>query len=225
VDIVRIDHFRGFEGYWEIPASEATAVKGQWLPGPRMAFFETVRDALGTLPIIAEDLGVITPGVVALRDGLNLPGMKVLQFAFGGDCADGTDPFLPHNHLQNCIVYTGTHDNNTTAGWWQSGEATPDMQECLRDYVGHEITEPNWDLIRLGMMSVAHTFVTPLQDVFGFGEDTRMNLPGREGGNWGWRFTPEWLQHPSHERLATMTRRYGRSPESDDKEEEEASDG
>jgi 4-alpha-glucanotransferase len=222
VDIVRIDHFRGFEGYWEIPASEATAVKGQWLPGPGMAFFETVRDALGTLPIIAEDLGVITPGVVALRDGLSLPGMKVLQFAFGGDCRDGEDPFLPHNHVHNCIVYTGTHDNNTTVGWWQSGEATPDMRECLREYVGHEINEPNWDLIRLGMMSVAHTFVTPLQDVFGFGEDTRMNLPGREYGNWGWRFTPDWLQHPSHERLATMTRLYARWPETEDEEDEAA---
>ncbi len=225
VDIVRIDHFRGFEGYWEIPASEATAVKGRWMPGPGMALFEMVRDALATLPIIAEDLGVITPGVVALRDGLNLPGMKVLQFAFGGECGDGEDPFLPHNHVHNCVVYTGTHDNNTTVGWWQSGEATPDMRQCMRQYVGHEITEPNWDLIRLGMMSVAHTFVTPLQDVFGFGEDTRMNLPGREGGNWGWRFTPEWLEHPAQERLAAMTRLYSRWPETEDEEEEEASEG
>jgi 4-alpha-glucanotransferase len=218
VDIVRIDHFRGFEAYWEVPASEPTAVKGRWVPGPGLAFFETVRDALGTLPIIAEDLGVITPGVVALRDGLNLPGMKVLQFAFNSDpCGD--DPFLPHNYVHNCIVYTGTHDNNTTVGWWQSGEAGEEARECIRQYIGHEINEPNWDLIRLGMMSVAHTLVVPLQDVFGFGEDTRMNLPGRESGNWGWRFAAEWLQHPSQERLAAMTRLYSRWPE---EEEEEA---
>jgi 4-alpha-glucanotransferase len=219
VDIVRIDHFRGFDAYWEIPASEPTAVKGQWLPGPAMAFFQTVQDALGRLPIIAEDLGVITPGVVALRDGLGLPGMKILQFAFGGEC--GEDPFLPHNHVHNCVVYTGTHDNNTSVGWWQSGEATPEMLECLRQYIGHEIAEPNWDLIRLGMMSVAHTFVAPLQDVWGFGEDTRMNLPGRESGNWGWRFTPEWLQHPSRERLAEMTRMFSRWPETEDEDGEE----
>lgn len=214
VDIVRIDHFRGFEAYWEVPAGEPTAVKGQWVPGPAAALFETIRDALDTLPIIAEDLGVMTPGVAALRDGFNLPGMKVLQFAFGDPC--GEDPFLPHNHVANCVAYTGTHDNNTTVGWWQSGEATEGMRECMTEYIGHEVTEPNWDLIRLGMMSVAHTLVVPLQDVFGFGADTRMNTPGRESGNWGWRFTPEWLQHPSKDRLAAMTQLYSRWPESDE---------
>jgi len=219
VDLARIDHFRGFDAYWEIPASEATAVKGQWVPGPGAALFESIRDALGQLPIIAEDLGVVTPGVEALRDDFGLPGMKVLQFAFGGEW--GEDPFLPHHHVHNCVVYTGTHDNNTTVGWWQSGEASEEMREKMRDYIGHEVTEPNWDLIRLGMMSVAHTFVAPLQDVFGFGEDTRMNTPGRESGNWGWRFTPEWLQHPSRERLAAMTRLYSRWPEEEEEEEEE----
>ncbi len=186
------------------------------MPGPAAALFESIRDALGTLPIIAEDLGVVTPGVEALRDGFGLPGMKVLQFAFGDPCGD--DPFLPHNHVHNCIVYTGTHDNNTTVGWWQSGEATPGMKECMTEYIGHKVTEPNWDLIRLGMMSVAHTVVVPLQDVFGFGADTRMNTPGRESGNWGWRFTPEWLQHPSKERLAAMTELFSRWPEDEEEE-------
>jgi 4-alpha-glucanotransferase len=218
VDIVRIDHFRGFEGYWEIPATEPTAVKGRWVPGPAMALFDAVRDALEELPIIAEDLGVITPGVVALRDGLKLPGMKILQFAFGGEC--GEDPFLPHNYVHNCVVYSGTHDNNTTVGWWESGEATEEMLECMEQYIGHSVTEPHWDLIRLGMMSVAHTFIVPLQDLFGLGEDSRMNLPGREMGNWGWRFTADWLEHPAHERLAEMTRRYSRWPETEDDADE-----
>jgi 4-alpha-glucanotransferase len=215
VDMVRIDHFRGFEAYWEVPASEATAVKGRWVPGPGMDFFDVVRNALGNLPIIAEDLGLITPGVVALRDGLGLPGMKILQFAFGG--SGGENSFLPHNHIPNCVVYTGTHDNNTTVGWWQSGEATPDIREYLQEYIGHPVKEGNWELMRVGMASVAHTFVTPMQDILGFGMDTRMNTPGRESGNWGWRFTADWLGHPARERLAHMTRIFGRWP-SDEQE-------
>ena len=213
VDIVRIDHFRGFEAYWEVPATEPTAVKGRWVPGPGMDFFSVVQDTLGSLPIIAEDLGVITPGVVALRDGLGLPGMKVLQFAFGG--SGGENSFLPHNHVPNCVVYTGTHDNNTTLGWWMSGEATPDIQSYLQEYIGHEVYEPHWELIRVGMKSVGHTFVTPMQDVLGFGEDTRMNIPGQAGGNWGWRFTAEWLDDPAHDRLAHFTRIFGRWPEAE----------
>jgi 4-alpha-glucanotransferase len=214
VDIVRIDHFRGFEAYWEVPASEPTAVIGQWVPGPNKAFFDVVKDKLGDLPIIAEDLGVITPGVEALRDGFGLPGMKILQFAFGDDVY-GDNPFLPHNYNPNCIVYSGTHDNNTTLGWWQSGEATPTAREHLRRYIGHKITHPHWELIRLGMMSCAHTFIAPMQDVLGFGADTRMNLPGVGAGNWTWRFTTEWLKDASQERLATMTKRYGRWPQAD----------
>ena len=211
VDLVRLDHFRGFEAYWEVPASEPTAVIGQWVPGPRFEFFNRLQETLSTLPIIAEDLGVITPGVIELRDGLGLPGMKILQFAFGG--AGGENRFLPHHHEVNCVVYTGTHDNNTTLGWWQSGEATPDIREYLQEYVGHPITEPHWDLIRLGMMSVAHTFIAPMQDVLGFGADTRMNTPGREAGNWGWRFTADWLEHPVKARLARLTAVFGRAPE------------
>ncbi len=211
VDIVRVDHFRGFEAYWEVPASEATAVKGRWVPGPKFDFFNVVVEKFGQLPIIAEDLGLITPGVVELRDGLGLPGMKILQFAFGGAAAENS--FLPHNFTPNCVVYTGTHDNNTTLGWWMSDkEATPDVRSFVPQYIGHPVSEIHWELIRLGMASVAHTFVVPMQDVLGFGADTRMNTPGRESGNWGWRFTTEWLDHPARERLAYMTRLYGRWP-------------
>lgn len=211
VDIVRIDHFRGFEAYWEVPASEETAVNGKWIPGPGFKFFNAVKAALGEqLPIIAEDLGLITQGVIELRDGLGLPGMKILQFAFGG--LNGENDFLPHLYIPNCVVYTGTHDNNTTAGWWQSGEAHEQVRKHVAEYIGHEVREIHWDLIRLGMMSVAHTFIAPLQDVWGFGEDTRMNLPGAPSGNWTWRFTPEWLAHHSRHRLAYFTRLYGRAP-------------
>lgn len=223
VDMVRIDHFRGFAAYWEIPASEPTAVKGQWVPGPGLDLFDALKRELGeNLPIIAEDLGVITPDVEALRDTLGLPGMRILQFAFGG--SGGENRFLPHNHEPNSIVYSGTHDNNTTLGWWMSGEATEDIRETLKDYVGHDITEPHWDLIRLGMMSVAHTFIAPLQDVWGFGADTRMNTPGRESGNWGWRFAPEWLDNPAKYHLARLTEVFGRWPASDEEAESGGAD-
>jgi 4-alpha-glucanotransferase len=210
VDLIRIDHFRGFEAYWEVPASEPTAVKGQWRPGPNAHFFDAIGAALGRLPIIAEDLGLITPGVVELRDKYGLPGMKVLQFAFGGK--GGEDPFLPHNHVQNCVVYTGTHDNNTTLGWWRSGEADAEVKKTLRTYIGHKVRKVHWELIRLGMASVAHTFIMPLQDVLGAGEEARMNTPGKLGGNWGWRITPDALTQRSHERLAKLTRTYSRWP-------------
>lgn len=216
VDIVRVDHFRGFEAYWEVPAVEKTAIKGQWVPGPKFDFFNVVVEKLGDLPIIAEDLGLITPGVIELRDGLGLPGMKILQFAFGG--SGGENNFLPHNYTSNCIVYTGTHDNNTTVGWWNSGEATQDIRDFVPQYIGHSVGEINWELIRLAMASVAHTCVVPIQDVFGFGAETRMNTPGKEGGNWGWRFTSEWLTHPAHERLAYLTGLYGRWPKADEEE-------
>ncbi|CAG0999578.1 MAG: 4-alpha-glucanotransferase [Anaerolinea sp.] len=209
VDIARIDHFRGFEAYWEIPATEPTAVVGKWVPGPNKAFFEAMKKALKDLPIIAEDLGVITPGVEALRDGFHLPGMKVLQFAFGYD-PHGENAFLPHNYVYNCVVYSGTHDNNTSLGWWQSDEASGDARRHLEAYLGHPVKEANVDLMRLGMSSVAHTFIAPLQDVLGFGADTRMNTPGKLGGNWTWRFGEEWFDHPVRERYATLTRQFGR---------------
>ncbi len=214
VDIVRIDHFRGFEAYWEVPASEPTAIKGQWVPGPGMDFFTVIQEKLGRLPIIAEDLGLITPGVVALRDGFNLPGMKILQFAFGGAAAENS--FLPHNYTPNCVVYSGTHDNNTTVGWWLSGEAGEDIRSFLPQYMGREVKEINWDLIRMGMASVAHTFVVPMQDVLGLGAEARMNTPGRESGNWGWRFTTDALKNSGQEHLSYLTRLYGRWPKADE---------
>lgn len=207
-DIIRIDHFRGFDEYWEVPASEETAVKGQWLPGPRHHFFDTVKAALGDLPIIAEDLGLMRPTVGELRDHFNLPGMHVLQFAFTHDCSD--NEHMPHNYVPNSVVYTGTHDNNTTLGWWQ--ESDKKIHRCMKRYLGH-ITKPHWDLIRLALMSVSHTAIIPLQDVFGFGADTRMNRPGVSSGNWTWRFTPEWLESKGRDSLASLTKLYARAPE------------
>ncbi|MCC7208449.1 MAG: 4-alpha-glucanotransferase [Anaerolineae bacterium] len=213
VDVARIDHFRGFEAYWEIPASEETAINGQWIPGPGAPFFRAMQAQLGDLPIIAEDLGVITPAVVALRKEFGFPGMRVLQFAFGWD-PYGDNVFLPHNYDRDSVVYAGTHDNNTTLGWWQSGEATHDARRLLETYIGHTVHEAHRDLMRLGMTSVGHTFVATLQDVFGFGADTRMNTPGVPSGNWRWRFEARWLDHhDSREWLATMTRISGRWPE------------
>jgi 4-alpha-glucanotransferase len=218
VDIIRIDHFRGFEAYWEVPAEEETAVNGRWVPGPGNHFFDAVNEALGELPIIAEDLGLITPGVEALRDHYNLPGMKVLQFAFSDDCAD--NDYLPHNFVPNCVVYTGTHDNNTTVGWWQH-ETSKAMRRCIKRYVGY-LTKPHWDLIRLAMMSVAHTAIVPLQDVFGLGAEHRMNTPGVPGGNWSWRFPEAWLDHPARKRMAALAKLYGRAPEVEEPEVETA---
>ncbi len=210
VDIVRIDHFRGFEAYWEIPASEPTAVRGRWVPAPGFTFFTALKQALGDdLPIIAEDLGVITPGVRALRDDFHLPGMKVLQFAWGGRA--GENSFLPHNHVPNCIVYTGTHDNNTTIGWWNNPE---EVDQTIRHHLGRYnngwIDEPNWVLIRLAEMSVANTCVIPMQDILGLGEESRMNTPGKSSGNWTWRVTVELLDGAPKARLTEITKLYGR---------------
>ncbi len=210
VDMVRIDHFRGFEAYWEIPASEATAVVGQWVKAPGMDFFTSVKRQLGDLPIIAEDLGVITPEVEALRDGFGLPGMKVLQFAWGDMM--GAEPFLPHNYVPNCVVYSGTHDNNTTVGWYNE-EATPAMKHHLNVYLDREADDIQWELIRLGEASTARLFVTPLQDVLGLDSYARMNLPGREGGNWSWRAVPADFEHDGINRLQHYTKLYGRAIE------------
>ncbi len=208
VDIIKIDHFRGFDAYWEVPASESTAIHGQWVPGPGEDFFNVVESALGKLPIIVEDLGVITPTVEALRDRYRLPGMKVLQFAWGDYAGD--EPFLPHNYTQNCVVYTGTHDNNTTKGWW-IGEATPDMRDHVRQYIDRMPLEINWELIRLGEASVGNTFIVPVQDVLGLDGEARMNLPGREAGNWGYRCRESDFESSYWPRLAHLTYIYGRS--------------
>ncbi len=206
VDVVRIDHFRGFEAYWEIPGDAITAATGRWVKGPGAPFFHTVRDALGELPIIAEDLGVVTPEVLALRDGLGLPGMKVLQFAFGDG---GANPYLPHHHVPNSVVYTGTHDNDTTRGWYATApEAERDL---ARRYLGRDGHDIAWDLIRAAFASVADTAVVPLQDVLDLGSEGRMNRPGTlGGGNWGWRFTWAQFSDLRRARLESLAALYSR---------------
>ncbi|HET7866045.1 MAG TPA: 4-alpha-glucanotransferase [Burkholderiaceae bacterium] len=205
VDIVRIDHFRGFAGYWEIPASEPTAVKGRWLPGPGAALFQAIATALGPLPIIAEDLGEITPDVHALRRQFGFPGMRILQFAWAGDA---TDRFLPHNHEPDTVVYTGTHDNDTTQGWW--AEATDHERQHLREYLATDGGDIAWTLIRAACASVADTAVYPMQDVLDLPTEHRMNFPGKPEGYWEWRF--DWSQvRPEHaQRLARLAKVYGR---------------
>ena len=205
VDIVRIDHFRGFVAYWEIPASEPTAVVGRWMPGPGAALFQAVEAALGKLPIIAEDLGVITPEVDALRQGFDLPGMRVLHFAFGGDNAN---TYLPHNYCANTVVYGGTHDNNTSVGWWQ--EASPAERSHVCHYLaidGHDIA---WDLIRAACASVADTAIHAMQDVLELGAVHRMNLPGKGDGYWEWRFTWEQVRPAHAARLKHLCGLFGR---------------
>jgi 4-alpha-glucanotransferase len=205
VDIVRIDHFRGFASYWEVPASEPTAVKGRWLPGPGAALFQAIHAALGPLAIIAEDLGEVTPDVEALRREFAFPGMRILQFAFGGGSGNN---FLPHNHAADTVVYTGTHDNDTTQGWWAS--ATEVERQHARDYLavdGHDI---HWDLMRAACASVADTAIHPLQDILGLGTECRMNFPGKSEGYWEWRFSWDQVQPAHAQRLAHLCQLYGR---------------
>jgi len=217
-DVVRIDHFRGFEAYWEIPADRPDARGGRWLPGPGAALFHAARRELGRLPVIAEDLGVITPEVEQLRDDLELPGMRVLQFAFGDD-PKATD-YQPHNYPRHCVVYTGTHDNDTTVGWYRS-EAGADTtrtdeqvrreQALARCYLNSSGGEVHWDMIRAAWSSVADLAITPLQDVLGLGSEARMNLPGTSQGNWLWRFTRGALTPQHLARLGELTAVFGRT--------------
>jgi len=205
VDIVRIDHFRGFAACWRIPASEPTAIHGEWVAGPGAALFDAVSQALGPLPIIAEDLGIITPDVVSLRRRFDFPGMRVLQFAWGGDSGN---TFLPHNHEADAVVYAGTHDNDTSVGWWAG--ASQAERHHLREYLpgaGHEI---HWDLIRAACASVADTAVHPMQDVLGLDSAHRMNFPGLAEGCWEWRFSWEQVAPWHAQRLASLCRLYRR---------------
>ena len=206
VDRIRVDHFRGFESYWEIPADEPTAIKGRWVPGPGAAFFHAVHKALGPIPIIAEDLGLITSEVQALRDALGFPGMKVLQFGFGSDAANTN---LPHNFPQNCVAYTGTHDNDTTVGWYQES-GTDDERTAVLRYLGIGGDDFQWSMIRLAFASVADTAIIPLQDVMGLGSEGRMNIPGKPDGNWTWRYTDDLLTDDIGRRLHELTEIYGR---------------
>jgi 4-alpha-glucanotransferase len=216
-DMIRIDHFRGFVGYWEIPATEPTAVHGHWVPGPGADFFEAIRDSLGELPIMAEDLGVITPKVIELLQHFDFPGMKILQFAFDQDAlrasfdvesANWRNPFLPHNYTPNCVAYTGTHDNETALGWF--GNATPTQRQMALDYLG--CTEPGFAqaMIRSVLASVANTTILPLQDILELGNEARMNHPGTVGSNWKWRCLPDVLTDQLANRLATLVALYER---------------
>ena len=188
VDIVRLDHFRGFGGYWEVSAEENTAINGRWVKGPGRSFFRQVAREFPRLPIIAEDLGVISADVVALRKELGLPGMRVLQFAFGSDAGN---PHLPHNYSRNCVVYTGTHDNDTTMGWFAAQDEQ--LRHRVRLYTGSDGSDINWSFIRLAMNSVCRMAIFPLQDVLGLGSEARLNQPGRPHGNWTWRYRPQVL--------------------------------
>jgi 4-alpha-glucanotransferase len=205
VDLVRIDHFRGFESYWEIPATHPTAEQGRWATGPGIALFEALRAALGEAVVVAEDLGTITPAVDALRRASGAPGMRVLQFAFGDDARN---PYLPHNYAPDTVVYTGTHDNDTTAGWY----ATLDERARynLLTYLARNGEDIVHDLIRLAYMSVADTAIVPMQDVLGLGNEARMNLPGRPEANWSWRLPPDGLHEADAAWLAGLVETYGR---------------
>ncbi len=216
VDIVRIDHFRGFEAYWEIPAGSPTAASGRWVEAPGRSFFEALRRRLGSLPLIAEDLGVITPGVEALRDEFSLPGMRVLQFGFARDA--GAEKELPHRFVPHCVVYTGTHDNDTTVGWFTSADVatTQSADEIQAErafacrYMNTRGDEIHWDMIRLAFSSVADTAIMPLQDILGLDSRARMNLPGNAEGNWKWRFRRGQIDPQARDRLAELTALYGR---------------
>jgi 4-alpha-glucanotransferase len=217
-DVVRLDHFIGFQRYWEIPASEPTAVRGRWMKGPGADFFDAVERALGQLPLIAEDLGEVTPAVYALRDRYRLPGIRILQFAFGNDRS--APSFLPHNYPRRAVVYTGTHDNDTVVGWFRdeggrdstrtAAEARREREAALR-YLGTTGEEIHWDMIRAALASVARLALFPLQDLLGLGSESRMNRPGQASGNWTWRFAGEALTPELAARFASMTQTYGRA--------------
>ena len=199
-DIVRLDHFRGFEAYWEIPADEPTAVHGRWVEGPDEDLFTALRNALGKLPFIAEDLGYITREVTALRKKLQIPGMKILQFGFGNR---GAHIYLPHRFETDCVVYTGTHDNDTTVGWWNSS-ATAEEKELAAAYLGTNTDGVNWGFIRGALTSVANFAVIPVQDVLGLDSDGRMNVPSQSAGNWSWRLRAGALTAVLADKLATL---------------------
>ncbi len=230
-DIVRIDHFRGFEAYWQVPAGEDTAKNGKWVKGPGQDFFDTLHREFNTkedgeLPLIAEDLGVITPEVEELRDRNNLPGMKILQFAF----CHGANMYRPHSYDKNCVVYTGTHDNDTTQGWYRAeGEDYSHMgqdviaaeRDLCRRYLGVDGSNIHWDFIKLALMSTADVAIFPVQDIIGLGNEARMNRPGIGSGNWRWRLLPEQLENLEVWYINSMNNLYDRGRK-DVREESEA---
>lgn len=209
-DLVRVDHFRGFIGYWEIPVGEKTAINGRWKEAPAMDFFTQLTKKFVCLPIIAEDLGIITPDVIEVMRHFEFPGMKILLFAFGKDLP--TNPYIPHNLPQNCVAYTGTHDNNTIRGWFDT-EITPEEKKRLFQYLGREVPrdELHWEMLRLLMMSSANTIITPMQDILGLGKEARMNTPATLTGNWEWKLLPDQLKPSLAKTLREMTEIYGRA--------------
>jgi len=205
VDVVRIDHFRGFEACWEVPGADKTAVNGRWVSAPGAELFSAVRHALGDRAMMAEDLGVITPEVEHLRDSNNFPGMKILLFAFGGDARN---PYLPHNFARNAVVYTGNHDNDTVAGWFAAANKR-EREFCLK-YLHSDGREIHWDFIRAALASAADTAIVPMQDVLGLGNEGRMNLPATNSGNWNWRCREKDFSKATAEKLNHLTEIYGR---------------
>jgi 4-alpha-glucanotransferase len=217
LDVIRLDHFRGFEAYYEVPAADTTAVNGRWVKGPGAPLFEALERELGKLPIVAENLGVITPEVEALRQQFGFPGMAILQFAFGND--PQAPDFKPHNYTHHLVAYTGTHDNDTVVGWWTSGVGANSTRtladvdkemEYARRYLNTGDHEINWDMIRTLTASVADTALFPLQDVLAVGSEGRMNLPGSPSGNWRWRFRPDALTPAISARLRQLAETYER---------------
>lgn len=206
-DLVRIDHFRGFEACWAVPASESTAINGTWQPGPGADFFKVMQQNLGRLPLIAEDLGVITPAVEQLRDDFALPGMKILQFAFD---SGPQNPYLPHHHPRNAVVYTGTHDNTTSLAWWQSLDGAG--KQVLRDYLNTPCRDMPWPLIRCALSSPGQLAIIPMQDLLKLGGSARMNLPGTATGNWNWRMTADQFDPDAAERLKQLCSLFDRLP-------------
>ena len=207
VDIIRIDHFRGFQAYWAVRRGETTAMNGEWIEAPGEALFQVLNEKLGKLPVLAEDLGVITPEVEALRDQFEFPGMKILHFAFGSDPGN---PYLPFNYSRNCVVYTGTHDNDTTIGWFN--QLSDHEKNAVLRYLGRTSPEGiHWDLIGLALSSVGNQTLIPLQDILGLGAEARMNVPGKAEGNWAWRYQPDDLTEEVCDRLKALTETYGRA--------------
>lgn len=206
-DLVRIDHFRGFAEYWEVPASAPTAIHGRWMPGPGAKLFEAFEKAFGHLPIIAEDLGLITADVIELRDRFNLPGMRILQFAFGNG---EENHFLQHHYVTNTIAYTGTHDNDTTLGWWNT---LPEHEKAFAlQYLGSDGHAIQSDMMRALSSSVANTVIFPMQDVLALDGRHRMNFPGQAKGNWEWRFSWDQVIHEHAQFLAKLSDEHGRIP-------------
>jgi 4-alpha-glucanotransferase len=229
VDIIRIDHFRGFAAFWEIPGGDGTAERGSWVFAPGRELFNAIKSELGTLPIIAEDLGFITPDVIELRDEFDFPGMRIFQFAFS---SDATNKDLPHNYVRNTVAYTGTHDNDTAVGWFgsepggassvRSAEQIERERRFCLEYLGTDGSEINWDFIRAVFASAGDTALVPLQDVLGLGSEARMNTPATMSGNWAWRFKEGALTEELSTRLRHLAELYGRHPVMRDRPEHTA---